>query len=753
MAAVIKNRISFDEFEVDTDRRLLLRQGEVVPIKAKTFELLTVLLENRGQLVSKDELLDKVWENQFVEENNLTVHVAALRKALGEAKKDHRYIITVPGKGYRFVASLDPPTTGEIVVETRRFARIVVDEKIEEQTNGNGYPDVNGVGRLYEKDQTVQPVTSLQGAKRLTSLRTGALLILIISFLIGGAYVWRNRWQGVAAATPFAQNNIRQLTTNGKVSIAALSPDGKLFAYAISDIGQKSLWLGYVDGGNHLQLRQPSDANYYHLAFSSDNRHLYFSIRDGQASKSALYRMPVMGGVEEKVLDDITHFALSADGRKVAFSHTDTELKKESLLVVDLQDGKRGEITSFPQQRGLTAITPNTISWSADGTRLAFAGVQEDEAEFKFDLVTVDVETGKVDRIRSDAWREVLKTAWLADGSGLIAAAIVGQSWSAVPQYRLMHVELPGGEMRLVTTDRSAYGSSLSLASAPDLLLSIEHRQLNNVWIAPTDDLGAARQITFSSFGKYDGLWGMDFTPDGKIIYTNSDTQSSFISQMQPDGSEQKPLTAPGAVDSVLNVSNDGRYIVFHSSRRGGFDIWRMNADGTDPVQLTFGKRNFQPFISSDGRWVYYKSWLNGVGELRRVPIEGGQEPEILNDKETSWLSFSPDRQYYAAVYKTDESRLAVFSAATHEIVRQFDLPKTGTLLMGSRWWPDSRSVVYRDQNFGYWRQPIDGGEPYRLENLPKEKFYNFAFSKDGRWFAFVRGQEIRDVVLFGRGE
>ena len=68
---------------------------------------------------------------------------------------------------------------------------------------------------------------------------------------------------------------------------------------------------------------------------------------------------------------------------------------------------------------------------------------------------------------------------------------------------------------------------------------------------------------------------------------------------------------------------------------------------------------------------------------------------------------------------------------------------------MGSRWTPDSTAVTYRDNNYGYWIQPIDGGEPHRLEGLPKEKFYNFAWSKDGKQFAFVRGQEIRDVVLF----
>ncbi len=72
---------------------------------------------------------------------------------------------------------------------------------------------------------------------------------------------------------------------------------------------------------------------------------------------------------------------------------------------------------------------------------------------------------------------------------------------------------------------------------------------------------------------------------------------------------------------------------------------------------------------------------------------------------------------------------------------------------MGTRWTADGKSVTYRDTAYGYWVQDIEGGEPRRLEGLPKEKFYNFSWSRDGKWLAFVRGQEIRDVVLFRRTE
>jgi predicted ATPase/DNA-binding winged helix-turn-helix (wHTH) protein/Tol biopolymer transport system component len=102
----MKTYFSFGEFELDANRRLLLKQGKIVNLNPKALDLLLTLVENCGRVVSKDELLDRVWANQFVEENNLTVHIAALRKALGEKKNEHRYIVTVPGKGYNFVAKV-----------------------------------------------------------------------------------------------------------------------------------------------------------------------------------------------------------------------------------------------------------------------------------------------------------------------------------------------------------------------------------------------------------------------------------------------------------------------------------------------------------------------------------------------------------------------------------------------------------------------------------------------------------------------
>lgn len=96
----------FEDFEIDASRHLLLRHpaGEAVALTRKAFQVLLLLVENRGRLVTKDELMREVWENSFVEEANLTQTISVLRKTLGENPNQHRFILTEPGKGYRFVA-------------------------------------------------------------------------------------------------------------------------------------------------------------------------------------------------------------------------------------------------------------------------------------------------------------------------------------------------------------------------------------------------------------------------------------------------------------------------------------------------------------------------------------------------------------------------------------------------------------------------------------------------------------------------
>jgi DNA-binding winged helix-turn-helix (wHTH) protein/TolB-like protein len=98
--------LEFGQFRVDVLRRSLEREGEPVPLSGKALEILAVLLERRGEVVDKNDLMRLVWPDTAVEENNITVAISALRKALGETPASPRWIVTIPGRGYSFVGEV-----------------------------------------------------------------------------------------------------------------------------------------------------------------------------------------------------------------------------------------------------------------------------------------------------------------------------------------------------------------------------------------------------------------------------------------------------------------------------------------------------------------------------------------------------------------------------------------------------------------------------------------------------------------------
>src|SRR5512138_402422 len=104
---MVGSTYQFGPFHLDARERRLSRGGEVIPLRLKVFDTLRVLVENAGRLVTKQELLDAIWPETIVEENNLNHNVSVLRKALGERATGQEYIETVPRVGYRFAAPVE----------------------------------------------------------------------------------------------------------------------------------------------------------------------------------------------------------------------------------------------------------------------------------------------------------------------------------------------------------------------------------------------------------------------------------------------------------------------------------------------------------------------------------------------------------------------------------------------------------------------------------------------------------------------
>jgi DNA-binding winged helix-turn-helix (wHTH) protein len=96
--------ISFGPFRLVPSQQLLLEDGKPVRLGSRALDLLVALVESPNEIVSKDDLIARVWPGTFVEEGNLRVHIAALRRALGDGQGGNRYVANIPGRGYRFVA-------------------------------------------------------------------------------------------------------------------------------------------------------------------------------------------------------------------------------------------------------------------------------------------------------------------------------------------------------------------------------------------------------------------------------------------------------------------------------------------------------------------------------------------------------------------------------------------------------------------------------------------------------------------------
>src|SRR5271154_4653408 len=120
----------FGPFRMDPDKQVLLRDGQLIAVTPKAFGTLLVLVRRGREVVSKEELLKEVWPDSFVEEANLSQHIFKLRKALGDTLEGERYIVTLPGRGYRFAVPVRTITEGGevLIAQMRSRAQIVIKE-------------------------------------------------------------------------------------------------------------------------------------------------------------------------------------------------------------------------------------------------------------------------------------------------------------------------------------------------------------------------------------------------------------------------------------------------------------------------------------------------------------------------------------------------------------------------------------------------------------------------------------------------
>lgn len=706
--------LTFGEFEVDSAKRLLLRDEKAIHLKSKTFDLLMTLIENRERILSKNDLLELVWDGQIVEENNLTVHVAALRKALGETKSYRRYIITVPGSGYRFVGKLNGHS--------------------ENGTNSNGNHLV------ASPQQPDEPVDTLKSA-RLPSIPIVIVILFFLSIVGTGVYF------GVHPRSPvpsqaFRNLTFRRLTTDGKTTGAALSADGKLYVYSRIEGAEQSVWLGYVDGGEPILIRQASAESYYGFRFSPGGESVYFA-SSGANRKRGTYRMPVFGGAAEKIKDDAYTISFDPAGTRFAFVRSDPNTDENDLIGCDPSGDNETKLAAAPD--GLS-FAPASVAWSPDGSRIAVAA-SKNGAGPVYDVFIVKVADGSVIKLTNQAWTGFGAVAWRPDGTGLVVNAADEESL----RRQLWAVSYPDGKVSHWITDLNRYAGSLTLTAQGNSLLTVQEQTQSNVWVSAGADLSQAKEITDGSIGRMDGWYGVKWTPDDAIVYTNEVDGNNSIWIMNADGSGKRQLVSSGGNNVYPSLSSNGRLLIFQSDRGGKYEIWKAAVGGEELNQVTNADIAAQPDLSPDGRWVVYVSNTESAGEMWRIPVTGG-EPLKLADK-ASWPQISPDSRFIACGYEAGGIKLAILSIDGGKPIKLFDVPRLANLRLGARWTPDGKAVTYRDWTNGIWKQYLSGGEPQLLKGLPSEKFYAYDWSRDGKRFAFTRGTDIRDIVLINTSD
>lgn len=576
-------------------------------------------------------------------------------------------------------------------------------------------------------------------------LAAGAILVVLV---IGGiSFAVYRSWTG-AVKTAQKPITIERLTTNGRAKTAAISPDGKFYVYTVDEGGKHSLWVRQLAASSNVQIMPAAeDVYYWGIGFTPDSTHINFvKVQFEKNVHWSLYQMPVLGGTQKKLVEDADGgLGYSPDGKQFAYLRSEHPTADESSLVVSNIDGTGERILASRKAPQYFAARGHIPAWSPDGKTIACT--IGDESDRRLDIVEVNVADGTVTPITTQAWAYIAQIAWLKDKSGLVILGAEKNSKTFNEQ--IWSFSYPAGEARRITADFNEYGS-ISLTADLDTLVTVQSSTIANIWVAPSADASRAVQIK-SGGSNREGMDGLAWTPDGRIVYNSRASGVDDIWIMKADGSEARQFAADAGISIPSAVTPDGRYLIFAAPREEQARIWRMDLDGSNPKQLTDANIADHPSITPDSRWVIYTSVNAGNTYLWKVSIAGGDETQLMTRLSNSPV-VSPDGKWIACSYRHDNDstwRYAIIPIEGGEPTKIFDLlGKQGDF----RWAPDGRSLYYLRETEGgvtnIWSMPLDDKPPSQLTDFKAERTYNFAQSQDGKQFALARGTTTSDVVL-----
>lgn len=718
-----KHQYQFGPFRLDVDRRILLRSGAPVPLTPKAFDTLRVLVENSGQVIAKDELLNRVWPDSFVEEATLAQNVFTLRKALGDDGSEHSYIRTVPRRGYCFIGDVTELGGDELILHEHSISDVVIEEETVDPKPA------------MSEEARVSGLLARGGFR--TRLAPRAAILIVSAFAIAVFAVvlyWLVTRSDGVRATPFQRVSITRLTTEGRLLNAATSPDGKYIAYVLDEPGRLSLWVKQTGVAASIQIVPPDDVRYEDLTFSLDSNSIYY------VRAEDLYQTPALGGISRKLVSGVgSSVSISPDGKRLAFIRSITSAGKSSLIIAD-SDGTN-EVTLSVRRAPDYYWEP---AWSPDGKTIACSVGTRGEAS-TMTVAMVSVTNGAEHPLASVSWVAAGRLAWLPDGSGLIMSGRQDQSKAS----QLWLVSYPDGKVREITSGLGDYICA-SVTSDAKAIVAVQRSKTTNLWVADLKDPDSIARITGGTNNEENPC----FTPDGRIVFSAFAAGNRNIWIASANGANRKQLTFdPSHGCGTPTVTPDGRFVVFVSEGGNTSSIWRTDIDGSSPRQLTSGAIDFDPTPTADGKWVIFARYTSGKPTLWKVAIDGG-EAVNLTDKLSRHPIVSPDGKQLACYY-WDEQRnspalIAIIPIDGTKPAESFESP-AGMSPTEFRWTPDGTGVAYAVNAGGIstiWVQPVAGGPPRRIAEFKGERVFFFDWSRDGRTLVCSRGASVSDAVM-----
>ena len=747
----------FDGFYMDVTKRVLLRDGDPIPLTPKAFDTLLALVRRSTCVVRKEELLSEVWPNTFVEEATLAQNIFTLRKALGQGSKDRQYIETIPKHGYRFIAEVSESRRDQAAVLVERQIRThIITEEVEEGLPSQEKSEVprgreaivvgsNGKGAVTSTSTFAATAPRAVALSRFPALvkrhRKTVALVLVLP-LIGAAFLFIRSYyltnSRTGLITPFQKVQITKLTTTGKVNRAAISPDGKYVAYVQDDGSQESLWLRQTTAINSLQVVAPAPVRNLGLVFSPDSSALYFvqyekDAHVGALYVGALYKIPVLGGVPRRIISDIdSNIALAPDEKRFAFLRYNPNSGAADLIVANV-DGSAEEVFAGHSSAGF--LTGDGPAWSPDG-KIIVCPLRTGQTNHRnITLAAIDTETRTLKTITSHQWESIGQVEWLMDGSGLVLTAW-DESVSALSR-QIWETSYPSGESRVLVNDLNRY-LGLSITADAKALVTVLSDRVANFWVAPSGEINKATQISAGLGDKYGEKMEVAWTTDHRILFGSTADDKISVWIMNADGSNQKQITTDPSINFRPVALPGGHSFIFVSRRTGSPHLWRMDLDGGNTKQLTDGNSESFPDVSPDGQWIVYTSIDDGTPTVWKMKVDGGA-PIRLADQFASNPRVSPDGKLVACYYRENPDatlKIAIIPLGGGPPIKTFNPNATIFVEGGVRWAPDGRALTFIDNQDGIsniWSQPLDGGPPKRLTDFTSGQIFRFAWAPDGK--------------------